>query len=245
MSEQPIALANPGNREAQQALQRYQDGRKLPRGNDQLIFPLGIFAACSMFIMPDQGSKLVVLGFFAMLAIVGGAITLGAWRRQRAYQHHVDAGDIITLDPHLIHVWNELFAEAGHQPECWQRHTSLGELFYAARDLAPELAARAKALADEDTDAELLAQARIRVRLLQQARPILDTLTAQSETQQQIAQLTPDWADQAEVDEQLALLRARETADNPTSEEPAQHDAGQREPAPSTENSHGAKPDTA
>lgn len=224
MSDQPIRLANPGNPDAQKALRKDEHGRK-PGKPDPMSALYCFFSAGVAWIAIPAPLKYIFAGISAVTCAALGLLTLWGRRRQHTYDKYVAAGDILTLDPHLVSTWDDLFADTGLKIDCCQRREQLGGLFYAARDLAPELAKRTQALQQHDPDAELLADARIRVRLLQEMAPIRVRLTAQIETQEQIAALAPDWADASEVAEQLEVLRERRTT------HPAE---GEHPPAPAT-----------
>lgn len=209
-----ITLANPDQPGAQAAMDGYR-----PSDNDgtmNLIIGTNFFVTC---MLVSQGSFGLTGAAAILLYVIWGALVLvlafvgvRGYRRRRAYNRHVKAGNIIIVDGYLTQAWDELCEEQGVRLSGAERQVEVRKLFTAATELRDELQQCSEAGdSPELAEARLLAAARIRARLARE----VDTLRAVREAQRQIAKLPAadiDIVTAEEVQVQLRALRARRTA---------------------------------
>lgn len=206
-------LARPGDDDAAKALAKRPGSGDLVLSMALLTAFFSLSTASFTAVDPVFRSTIEILAV-ALFALVLGSLTV-RWRDDRRYRRQVEAGNIITVDNHLFETWDELRAECGVALGDEERLERRRDLFDAARDLRRELAERREALGDSELgERRMLAEARIRARLLHE----VESLRIVQQTQRDVAALVqehgPAGVTDSEVSEQLRLLLARSKAEN-------------------------------
>jgi hypothetical protein len=210
-----VTLVNPEVPDAQVALDAYKP--------TEISGAMLLFVSCNvatLFMMISSGTlgagdPVVILLYTVWAGVILGAalLKLQERQRQRRYNRHVEAGNIITVDTHLVEEWDELRKEHGVELRAGQRHVEIHKLFTAATELHDDLERLAESENEEAlAETRLLARARIRARLLRE----VETLRAVQEAQRDIAQLPAsdiDIVTPEEVQAQLRVLRAQQGTD--------------------------------
>lgn len=210
-----LYLALPDNPDAQRALDRRPNGRDPYYWASKMGSLALAWWAMVTILTAHPGLIWIMAAIVAVLCLTSLTLVTRNALRNLAFKRHIRAGHIIAVDSYLADAWHDLLAEHDIALSDEQCAGHLRGLYFAARDVQPDLQRRAEAvqtpeLAKQQLAKQQLAEARIRARLMREITPIKDAIVAE---RQAIASLppAPDWATTDEVAEQLALLRARRT----------------------------------
>lgn len=222
-NKKKLTLVRPGSEEARAVLLKYE--RHETRGGMHLLL---MYLTMGLgWSMLAQGTvrqmALVFVAGISLLMLFSGVRSISA---SRAYRRHLEAGDFVTVDHHLVTVWDELRGEEDVPLTEAERDERVRDLFYAAQDLQGDLARRKEIRKEPELAEELLlVEARIRARLLRE----VTSLKQEQETRRQLAALAPDaidsWATPDEVEQQRRILRERRDRQALSSEDAPAEDA--------------------
>jgi plasmid maintenance system antidote protein VapI len=203
-----VSIANPDVPKAVRAAQKWSEGSD--RG-------LTIGAATFMCVMmtvfiheTDSASNFLSTALVGALAAVTGALAVATGIAKFHYLRHSRAGDIIVTRQYFLTVWDELCAEHNVKLNANERAAQINSLFAAAVDVQADVTTRASAVDDGNlTEEHLIAEARIRLRLLREVK----NLQAIMDARRQLDALAPTgdepWASAEEISKQVEILRAR------------------------------------
>lgn len=209
-----VTIANPESKDAQKALDEYR-----PTVMGHVTTLIVLINSMTVLVSIASGTlaagELVAVLLYALwggVVLALGLIKLKERRLRQRYERHVAAGNIVTLDAYVVHTWDELRREAFVPLNAAERFAEIQKLFAAAAELHDDLQSRAVSEGNPDlAETRLLAEARIRARLLRE----VERLRAVQDAQRELAQLPGPQIDivtPEEVDAQLRELRARRTA---------------------------------
>lgn len=244
MPSSTFPLIKPGAPDkARRALRRKQSKRESPPVGTVLV------PVCTTVMwVPMIAGGLVELdniGFLISISVSGlnflvyGIWGVRSWRVRRDYDRHVTSGNIVYVDRRLIDVWDELREEHEVTLTYQERAEEINKLIDAAADLRAEVDAWDKAeqvdeqLANDSHQAGgpnercILAQARVRARLLREVRDLKDRKEAEHRLAMQAAKdlatldsVHPAGVTDDEVKAQLAVVREQVAQSVPQPDHP-------------------------
>jgi hypothetical protein len=202
-------IARPHHDQAQEVLGQYQTAKT--RTNTSLAVPVLMLL---WLMILDPGGTLGRVAYIVVPVLALVMIALRIFRTPggaKAYAQHLQAGDIIELDPYLVKAWDQLRREKGIVLTEQERTLELQALFNAAGDLAQDVARHRELKGEAELAQERLrCRARIRARLLQE----VEALQVRQDTEREIQDDDETRAlqigvTQDEVEEQLRILKER------------------------------------
>lgn len=228
-----VPLIKPGApHQARRALRRRQNKRDSPRTGVVLVpvftTVMWVPVIAGGLIDLDNIGFLISVSFSGLNLLLYGTWGVWSWRARRDHNRHVANGNIVYVDHRLIDVWDELRGEHEVTLTDEERAEETSKLIDAAADLRAELDAWNSAeqvdeqlandshQADEPNERCVLAQARVRARLLHEVRDLKDRKEAEhrlavlaAEDLATLDSVHPAGVTDDEVNAQLALVRER------------------------------------